>query len=186
VKRMVSGRSAAIYGFFIAAAISFTISAPSPDWLHVTQDNSDQTGLFYYCTDAPDHCTSYSTSDLSNCAQDKGNAVETFYGKTYCQSWLAAQAFSIMCIILSWVALLAFWRSKSKHKHGAGFAFAAVIFSIITISIFVTASSDLLDSSIQTAVKNNTVKFGYAFALQLVGLILEFLGGFACAFYASR
>jgi len=164
------------YTVLVAAVVAYGIGAPAPDWIHADSDTSLQVGIFYGCSDAPNDCTKYDASDLNSCANGNTNQYSVGMGKSNCQMLLASEAFSIMTLIFSALAVLVFCFHSARPQAGAGLSLVACLFGIITTAIFVNWEPDGGDK-IHAFVSNDDFKYGYAFGFFIVGIMLSF-GGF--------
>jgi len=171
---------------FIISTILFIITAATYDFVYVKNNNTQQYGLFQFCLDAPNSCYQWysytiagQTYKLTDCAN--GNSQFTSTQQTECQHIAAAEAFSILTILISFITILLRLMRPSLTKHNAAFSFVAVIFAIITFAIF--TSTQIYDTNTMAQdVNNNTLAYSYSFGLGLAGIILQALGGFALLF----
>lgn len=203
-------------GILLCGFIGFIVGVPSYDMIYLnpttasttnTQPTFSYTGACDDSTQYNAHCASL-TSDFWHCMNGDKNILTYNYNKlfwgfdpstsqeassnlldeTTCARMMTCQAFGLMAIILSGLAVVSGLLHKSGGRIGAGImGMIASFFGVIALAIFFSSKPEIFNnfngvlqahnSDLSDFVQNGFFKLGYSTGLQIAGIAGAFVGG---------
>lgn len=203
-------------GILLCGFIGFIVGVPSYDMIYLnpstsstsnTQPTYSYTGACDDSTQYNSHCASL-TSDFWHCMNGDKNLLTYQYNKlfwgfdpannqdpstnfldeTTCSRMMTCQAFGLMAIILSGLALIGAVFHKNLRIAAGICGIVASFFGVIALAIFFSSKPEFFNnfngtpaahnSDLSGFLKDGFFKLGYSTGLQIAGMAGAFFGGF--------
>jgi len=202
-------------GILLCGFIGFIVGVPSYDMIYLspgtgastsTQPTFSYTGACDDSTQYQSHCASL-TSDFWHCMNGDKNVLTYNYNKlfwgldpstsqdpssnfldeTLCARLMTCEAFGLMAIILSGIAVLGALFHKTGRIGGGISGISAGLFGVIALAIFFSSKPEFFNnfqgveqahnSDISDFLADGTFKLGYSTGLLIAGMTAAFVGG---------
>lgn len=200
-----------VHGILLCGAVGFGVGVPTYQMLIDDRESSPQAtlGLFGACADTSSdaNCANLA-SDFYHC--QKGDSGFSYSGlflytdpyvldtnsdhldHSSCARQMASEVFGILALVFAVFGFFGALYQERTYRHtGAGTAFLASMFGIVSMALFFSISPEALNNTATQPNVNNrdwanwvnegTFKLGYSFGLQVAGIACTFFGSIFAA-----